>query len=251
MHSTFKIWGPDANKPSNTSFGTMFLMGMPIKGQTEKSSAVLVTAGHVLDGIGGDTATILLRRRSKEGAYSTSDYSFKIREKGSPLYVKHDTADVAVMYMNLPDEQLPISVLQPNFLADDAMVDQLEIHPGDEVLCLGFPLFSNEPGGFPFLRGGRLASYPLTPMKTAQAWLYDALVYPGNSGGPVYFHFENRMYGGSTHIGWAQALLGLIIQDVNSPIPEFQDKKLGYAVIVPSQFIKETLAKLPPESPYK
>jgi len=38
---------------------------------------------------------------------------------------------------------------------------------------------------------------------------------------------------------------------VNSSIPEFKNKKLGYAVIVPSQFIAETLAKLPPESPYK
>ena len=88
-------------------------------------------------------------------------------------------------------------------------------------------------------------------MKTVKGWLYDAVVYPGSSGGPVYFFFANRQYGGGTHIGSEQGLLGLIIQDVNSNIPEFKDKKLGYAVIVPSQFIRETIAKLPPESPYK
>lgn len=251
MHSTFNIWGPDAKAPGNVSFGTMFLMGMPIKDQADRASAILVTAGHVLDEIGGDSATIQLRRRNNNGGYSPFAHTIKIRANGSPLYLKHDAADVAAMYVDLPNEQLPITVLPPSFLADDSRVDQLQIHPGDEVFCLGFPLFASEPGGFPFLRRGTLASYPLTPMKVAQGWLFDAVVYPGNSGGPVYFHFDNRQYGGTTHIGFEQGIIGLIIQDVNSNIPEFKDKKLGYAVIVPSQFIRETIAKLPPESPYK
>lgn len=251
MHSTFKIWGPDVKKADSFSFGTMFLMGMPIKGDDAHASAILVTAGHVLDSIGGDSAYILLRRTAKDGTYEPFQYTFKIRYKGSPLYIKHDSADVAVMYIGLPNEKLPISVLPPNFLADDARIDQLEMHPGDQVLCLGFPLFANEPGGFPFLRGGLLASYPLTPMNTVRAWLYDALVFEGNSGGPVYFRYDNRAFGGTTHTGFQQGLLGLIIQDVNSSIPELRDKKLGYAVIVPSQFIRETIAKLPPESPFK
>jgi hypothetical protein len=194
---------------------------------------------------------MLLRRTNKDGAYVPFNYTFKIREKGSPLYTKYATADVAVMYMNLPDEKLPITVLPPNFLADDARLEHLEVHPGDEVLILGFPLFAHGPGGFPFLRGGRLASFPLTPMKTTKAWVLDTVVYGGNSGGPVYFRFENRQFGGGTHIGSEQGLLGLVIQEVDSGIPDFKDKPLNYGVIVPSQFIKETLDKLPAESPYK
>jgi hypothetical protein len=88
-------------------------------------------------------------------------------------------------------------------------------------------------------------------MSTARTWLYDAVIFGGNSGGPVYFHFDNRAFERGTHLGSEQGVLGLIIQDVNSPIPEFRETKLGYAVIVPSQFIRETIAKLPPESPYK
>lgn len=251
MHSTFKIWGPLVNDAKKINFGTIFLIGIPIKGDDQHASAVLVTAGHVLDEIGGETATLLLRRTGKDGTYTPFTYEFKIRDKGAPLYIKHSTADVAVMYINLPDEKLPITVLPPSFLADDARIDHLELHPGDEILCLGFPLFANGTGGFPFLRGGRLASYPLTPMKTIKAWTFDAQIFPGNSGGPVYFHFENRQFGGATHIGSEQGLLGLVIQEIDSGIPDFKDKPLNYGVIVPSQFIKETLDKLPPESPYK
>jgi len=169
MHSTFKIWGPHATQASAISFGTVFFIGMPIKGDDAHASVVLVTAGHVLDGIAGDSATIQLRRKTKGGSYSPFEHTIKIRDKGTLRYLKHDAADVAVMYVDLPDERLPITVLPPSFLADDARIEQLQIHPGDEVFCLGFPLFANEPGGFPFLRRGSLASYPLTPMKPRKA----------------------------------------------------------------------------------
>ncbi len=246
MHSTFKIYGPDAAKPENTSFGTAFFMGIPIKGDDTNSNAVLITAGHVLDDIGGDTATLLLRRRDKDGNYAPFPYSFKIREKGTNIYIKHDTADVAAMYISVPDEKLPITVLPPVFLADDMRIEQLQIHPGDEVLCLGFPLFAHGPGGFPLLRGARLASYPLTPMKTIKEWDFDALLYPGNSGGPVYFYYENRRIGAAPRFGYDRGILGLVIQQVNSALPDFRDKPLNYGVIVPAEFIKETLDKLPP-----
>jgi hypothetical protein len=249
MHSTFKVYGPDAKKPGNTSFGTVFFMGIPIKGDEKNARAVLVTASHVLEGIGGDTATLLLRRRDKNGNYNPFPYNFKIRENGAPIFVKHDQADVAAMFISVPNEKLPISVLPPTFLVDDKRIEQLELHPGDEVFCLGFPLFANGPGGFPFLRGGRLASYPLTPMKTIKEWDFDAVLYDGNSGGPVYFYYENRRYGDSAHLGFVRGILGLVIQQINSAIPDFNDKPLNYGVIVPAQFIKETLDKLPVEGP--
>jgi hypothetical protein len=251
MHSTFKVWGPLAGDASKTSFGTVFLMGMPIKGDDKNASAVLVTAAHVLDELGGDSATLMLRRTGKDGTYTPFPYNFKIRDKGTALYIKHDTADVAVMYIDLPNEKLPISVLTPNYLVDDKRIEQLEIHPGDEVLCLGFPLFANGPGGFPFLRGGRLASYPLTPVSTVKEWDFDAFVQPGNSGGPVYFYYENRRYGNGMHFGFDRGVLGLVTQQINSGLPDFKDKPLNYGVIVPAQFIREALDKLPPESPYK
>jgi hypothetical protein len=47
------------------------------------------------------------------------------------------------MYVEVP-RGLPITLLPPEFRADDKRVEALEIHPGDEILYLGFP-FNDEP----------------------------------------------------------------------------------------------------------
>jgi len=250
MHATFEVYGPAAGQRGMTALGTVFFMGMPIKGDDQHASAVLVTAAHVLDEIGGDAATILLRRKSTDGSYVPFPFPFKIRNNGVPLYVKHDTADVAAMYMTVPKD-LPITLLTPDFLADDKRIEELGIHPGDEVFCLGFPFSTGGPGGFPFLRAGRLASYPITPARDVKEWAIDALVQPGNSGGPVYFFYENRKFGDGVRFRFDRGVLGLVIQQINSGIPEFRDKTINYGFIVPAQFIRETLDKLPSESPYK
>jgi hypothetical protein len=245
MHSTFLISGPQAGTPNHTSFGTVFFLGTPSKENPKQSNPILITAAHVLDGIGGETATLLLRRKAAGGTYTAYDFSVQIRDNGKPLYAKHEQADVAVMRLRLPLD-LPISIFPLEFLTDDKRMEELGIHPGDEVSSLGFPLFTSGPGGFPILRFGKLGSYPLIPASVAKTWNYDVLIYPGNSGGPVYFNFENRSINNAVHVGQTdRGILGLIIQQVHSSIPEFADLPLNWAVIVPAQFIKETIDKLP------
>ena len=178
------------------------------------------------------------------GSYTPFDFSFKIRKGEQNLYIKHPEFDVAIMYIDVP-EHLPITVLSPAFLADDKRIEELDIHPGDTVLYLGFPLAATTQGGFSFLRGGRLSSYPLIPVNSVKEWNIDGPVDVGNSGGPVYFYYENRNYKGATHVGYQQGLLGLVIQQINSALPEFKDKSLNSGVIVPAQFIKETIETLP------
>jgi len=81
-------------KPDRTSFGTVFLLGIPDKTSPNLSDPILVTAGHVLDEIGGDTATLTLRKKGADSTYTAYDYPIKIRDNGKPLYIKHDHADV-------------------------------------------------------------------------------------------------------------------------------------------------------------
>ncbi len=244
MQATFEITGPQAGAPARTSFGTVFIIGRPMKSDPMRSWNVLVTAAHVLDGIGTETATLMLRKPDGKGLYAPFAYSLKIHEKGTDLYTKHESADVAAMYVSLPDD-LGIKLLPMDFLADDKAITDIELHPGDQVSCLGFPLLAFGPGGFPILRSGRLASFPLTPAKTVKELYYDVLLYGGNSGGPVYYSFENRVFAGGTHIGITQGILGLVIQQANSIIPEFADKPLNLGVIVPAVYIRETINKLP------
>ena len=67
MRVTFQIAGPQANAPGRTSFGTVFIIGRPTKADPKISYYVLVTAAHVLDDIGTDTATLMLRKPDSKG----------------------------------------------------------------------------------------------------------------------------------------------------------------------------------------
>jgi hypothetical protein len=243
MHSTFLIFGP-AKLPNQTSFGTVFIMGVPYKDDPKVAHIVVVTAAHVFEGIDGDSATLLLRRRSTEGTYTTFLYQFPIRKNGQPLYVRHPTAYVAAMYGDIPDE-VPMSGLSPEMLVTDKSLEDIEFHPGDEAYILGFPAMVSTEGGFPILRVGRIASYPLTPMSVVKQWAFDAHVINGNSGGPVYFTSVNRFFQHNVHFGVAQGVLGLVIQEGHSKLPEFANRDLDYGVVVRAEFIKETLDMLP------
>jgi len=245
MNSTFRIEGPSKVKPGNTTFGTVFVIGKPVGKPDDKgmvqASYVLVTAAHVLDEIAGEQAILTLRRKSQDGSYSKFPYATKIRDGQTNRYVVHPSADVAVMYISLPSE-VALTLLPTAFLVDDARLEHLEVHPGDEFLCLGFPLYVDLLG-FPVVRSGLLASYPITPSKTVKTFYYNFHVFPGNSGGPVYFDFANRAYGGATHIGHEWGIVGLVSQQVSSQL--FPDEKLDTAIIVPSSFILETIEILP------
>lgn len=249
MHATFMITGKSRADASKTSGGTVFVMGLPRKGDPTDSFSyyVLVTAAHVLDDIGADDAFLLVRRKNPDGTYAAFSYRMLIRDNAHPRYVKHANADVAAMYVDLPNDTAVLPLIPPSFLADDKTVEELELHPGDEVFCLGFPLFAAGAGGFPILRTGHIASYPLTPMKNVKQILLDLNIFGGNSGGPVYFYYTNRIVKGVLHLAtYNEGILGLVIQQGTSSVPEYLNTPLNLGVVVPAPFIRETMDMLPP-----
>ena len=129
-----------------------------------------------------------------------------------------------------------------NWLATDEFLASIDIHPGDELLCLGYPLgLAANDAYYPILRGGRIASYPVIPLKKVHRILYDFQVQPGNSGGPVYFSFVGRIRKGHLQsfgtVMTYQKLIGLVTQKVD-PVGNI-DPSIGS--IVPSVYIKETI----------
>jgi hypothetical protein len=247
MHATFLIIGPTM-VPKQISFGTVFVMGLPYKDNPKIAHIVVVTAAHVFEGISGDNATLQLRRKNADGTYTTFGYQFPIRKDGKPLYVRHASADVAAMYGDIPDE-VPMTGLSPDFLVTDKSLEDIEFHPGDDAQILGFPAMVSTDGGFPILRTGRMASYPLTPMEIVKQWAFDAHIFNGNSGGPVYFTSVNRFFKNTVHFGVARGILGLVIQERHSILPEFANRDLDYGVVVPAKYIRDTLDMLPPPPP--
>jgi hypothetical protein len=88
MQSTFRIHGP-AIQGSGTSVGTIFILGRALKADPKRFAFVLVTASHVLDGINGPTATLLLRKKNKDGTYTPILFDIPIRDKsGNDLFLK-------------------------------------------------------------------------------------------------------------------------------------------------------------------
>ena len=244
MRSTFMLSGEG-------STGTAFILGRPSKVDNTKAYYVLVTAAHVLSAMRGERAVLNLRKRSGD-LISKVPYPISIRRGSEPLWTQHPHADVAVMYVALPKD-VDIQLLPTDLLATDDILKQFEIHPGDRLSCLGFPLMAeaNE-AGFPILRSGQIASYPLVPMTTIKTILFDFNVFKGNSGGPVYFVDSNRLYGGSTNIGQVRFLMGLVseqkfAEEQVQSLREVRKERyqLGLAVVIPAQFIRDTLNQLP------
>ena len=99
-------------------------------------------------------------------------------------------------------DYIDIDPITTRLLADYDVFTKFEIHPGDELFCLGFPLAqgSND-AGFPILRSGKIASFPVIPAKIVKTFLFDFEVFSGNSGGPVYFAQSGRTYRGALRSG--------------------------------------------------
>lgn len=248
METTFQVLGPSAKQAGAVSAGTVFVLGKPI--DDNRASYVMITAAHVLDEIAGDIATMKFRWKKEDNSISQRDFTFAIRDQGKALYVKHPDVDVAALYTKMPIEFQNVKMLPIDLLVTDDWMTKFEIHPGDELLCLGYPLFASGAHGYPILRSGKIASYPLIPTKENKNWLFDFRIFQGNSGGPVYFADRNRTYGGVTHIAETiQFLAGLVTAQVNSQI--FKDKDLSLGVVIPAVFIRETLNLLPEKSPYQ
>jgi hypothetical protein len=233
------------------STGTAFVLGKPMKSVKNRGYYVLITAAHVLNGMKGDTAILVLRKLSGD-SFIKVPYPIQIRRGTTPLWVQHSTMDVAVMYVNLPEE-IDIELIPTSLLATDEILKQFEIHPGDRLSCLGFPLTAEaNDAGFPILRSGQIASFPLIPVKSVKTFLFDFNVFEGNSGGPVYFVDSNRQYADSTHIGKIQFLMGLVSEQkfVEEQVQSLRQTRkdryqLGLGVVIPAAFIMETIDKLP------
>lgn len=247
MRNTFKIEGKG-------SVGSCFLIGKPLKKDQSRAKFILVTAAHVFEQIEGEQATLYLRKEINDNNFVKTPWVINIRQGDKILWVKHKSGiDVAAIYVRLPKDAdhylLPINVL-----ANDDILTRFEIHPGDEMFCLGYP-FGTEANeaGFPILRSGKVASFPLVPTQKNESFLLDFKIFKGNSGGPVYFAGSNRTYGGITHIGEnIHFIAGLVSQEftVTETIRSLYETKqqtypLSLSIIIHASHILETINLLP------
>jgi hypothetical protein len=245
MQSTFQISGPKDS--SHTTRGTVFLLGNPIPNTTDTFKIVLVTAKHVLADIAGPYGVLWLRERDSESSWASVRTRIRIRDGDRKLWAESSDADVAVAYLSMPlkpmDEVVPIELL-----ATDKTLTDFSMAPGVELNCLGYPYgAASNDIGFPILRGGTIASYPLTPSDRYRTFMFDFRVFPGNSGGPVYFA-QQPFRGSTTIAGPAQFIVGLVTEEELAALHE--NAPLSLAAVVQASTIRAVIANLPaPGSP--
>lgn len=238
FESTFKIEQPIG--AGKSVVGTTFVLARPYLGDPTKGRFVLVTAKHVLEDMKGDDAVWHLRSKDGSGQWQRSPVVLKIRTNGTPHWIAHPTADVAAMYVPMIPGAITFVLPTPLIALDDTF-EQFEIHPGDELNCLGYPMgMEGNAAGFPVLRSGKIASYPLYPTKEHPTFLYDFEIFGGNSGGPVFMVESNRNFKGSTHIGKIQFVAGLVSQQHLC-----LNERLALSVVVSAPLILETVNLLP------
>ena len=236
IHATVQIEQPLGD--GTRTVGTGFLINAPtLDGQPR---TVLVTANHVLQRMPGVQARIGYRIANADGSWSYAPQKFDIRDAdGNPRWTQHPKRDVAAIAITAPPEFAQAAIPKV-WLAGDETFSTYSVGAGDQMMALGFPRgLSANPAGFPILRAGRVASFPLAPAAAFPTFLLDFTVFPGNSGGPVFMAEGVRRRPGGGESQEVQFIAGLLTQQV-----ELNSERLEIGIVTHARYIHETLALL-------
>lgn len=205
--------------------GTGFLVSVPTPGGAPQ--VVLVTAAHVFEKMPAPEVRVGWRVPGAKGSWSYMPSNITIRAKDGAVYTQHPTQDIAVIPVKVPDS-IKDQVIPESLLADESTFDAQHVDPGDEVMTLGYPHgLSANISGFPILRAGKLASYPVSPSATYPTFLIDLTAVPGNSGGPVFIKNGSKAGG---------FVAGILIKQV-----EDENQRLELGVVTGAVYVRQTI----------
>ncbi|WP_339872050.1 serine protease [uncultured Brevundimonas sp.] len=235
IDATVQLDQPDGN--GRRTVGTGFLVDAPRPDGTPRT--VLVTAAHVLERMPDSEARIGWRIALPDGAWRFTPEPLRIREADrTPVWTRHPERDIAVMEIVAP-EAFARAAIPLGWLAEATEFDRWQVGPGDELLSLGFPRgLSANRAGFPILRVGRIASWPLTPIAAFPTFLLDFPVHAGNSGGPVFWTPGARRLPG-TPVPDHPFIAGVLVQAV-----EVDGEGLGIGVVAHARYVREAIARM-------
>ena len=168
IHATVQLEQPLGD--GTRTVGTGFLISDT--GPDGRPRTILVTAHHVLQKMPGADARIGYRISNADGSWSYSPQPLRIRDRGGrELWTHHPSRDVAAIAVTAPPE-FAKAAIPVDYLAADDTFSRYDVGAGDEMMALGFPrgLAANQ-AGFPILRSGRVASYPVAPAKIFPTFL--------------------------------------------------------------------------------
>jgi hypothetical protein len=251
----FFVFVPNTNVPAQSSwfYGSFYI----------------VTAKHVLFSEKGKQLTpeVFIRSPRKEGGLSYSqlilepqnvnptnditEYSHISRPR---IFTHSDeSVDLAVIE-GVPDPTtLKLHPIEYTSLIERNSIKDFAISPGDQMFFLGmFTPFVGSMDNYPVFRFGHLSmlaaeKIPWSKEEPAQdLFLMDAMCFGGNSGGPVFFFFDELRYpngprfplAGTLKGGWSALEPLQVIETQATPAAA---NNMGITAVVPAYYIKEIL----------
>ena len=235
--------------------GTGFIVGRPIDngGDDDKRyHTFLVTNKHVLQ----EKKKIFLRFNTIEGS-QVKDYPVELEPKNEPIWVGHNSKDIDVAAFNINPEVLKNdSVAYAFFHLDKHALSVSEMQKnnlseGDGLFVLGFPMgIVSTLSNHVISRSGSIARIRDLLSNRASAFLIDANIFPGNSGGPVVIRPEiiaiegTTAYKNASLIGMVKSYVPFtdvaISQQTGRPRVTFEENS-GLALVETVDSIKETV----------
>ena len=222
--------------------GTGFLVSAPTP--DGKPRVVLVTANHVFNNMPGAEMRIGYRTQDAQGSWHYRPTPVTIRKDGAELWTHSSDRDIAAIVVQAPPE-FAKAAIPLSWLADGEAFNHYKIGPGDEMMALGYPWGMSANGaGFPILRSGKVASYPVAPSKEFPTFMLDFTVFPGNSGGPVFLK-ESSTDPITGQTNSVQLVTGLLTQELYG----VNNERIGLGVVTQASFIRDTVALLDKQQP--
>ena len=211
----------------------------------------IVTNKHVLANL--QTAVI---RFNPAGTFSAKDYDIPLtNDRGEPLWRGHSKIDLAAIGVN--GKVLDTENIQYNyFRSDNDLMTLAEMNlagesEGDFIYVLGFPMgIVNMDRQYVIARSGIIARLRDAIEKQSQDYLIDALVFPGNSGGPVLYKPEILSIQGTRSVV-KPALIGIVssylsykdtaVSQQTGDTRVIFEENSGLSVAIPVDYVLQTI----------
>jgi hypothetical protein len=241
MMATYKI----ANRDSTA---TCFVISHIVDSQDGQQDLLLITAAHVLEKMSGDECRIVVRAKQDDSSFERMEIPLKVRSNNQPLWVRHPRMDVAALKMELPTGH-PIVGLDFEQLSKESDLPEIGFQPSGEVWIPGFPAqLESSQSGFPVLRRGTLASFPLTPIKSNETFILNSDTFGGDSGAPVLMRSRQ-----SNDQAEKLSIVGLVIgqhRETTKTVSPLEERvfhrPISLAIAVHSDFIRQTVELIKP-----
>jgi hypothetical protein len=227
MEATFKFSHPD-------STSTCFL----VKRDAPDEASYLVTAGHTLEKTKGETAVVVLREPKPDGSYERHDHTIQVRHGDTPLWVRNQAHDVAVLRLAEP-LPIPVKPLPISAVADAERLKTSGVHLCSPLYVFTYPQrFEANGAGLPVARQGVFASPPLLPLSDHPTYLADFTTFAGDSGGPV---FIDDGEGRPLVVGLTIAQNFIDVRVKTDYEEHLTRHPLGLGVVLHAHYVRETI----------